>query len=280
MGFGNFNPEGPQPAGDNGGGTGSGGLIGTLIGAGTAIYLQNRQTKANKDLAEFQDQANQRYLQQQLEYNTPASQMRRFQEAGLNPNLVYGQGNPGNQSSPQQYPAIQPTDYARLMQIVPLINQTRLTDAQVQATNARTRQSGAMTQLNTLQAQVMEKNPLLNDGAYKAIIDGLKSTAELKAAQSDIEGQKAGFLTKTIIREEGSDYYKGTQGEYIMQKQLEILEQKFKLDSLTAEQKAEVLKSQDFKNAILEVQKNFMTEGAITPQHILQFIQLILMKSL
>lgn len=34
------------------------------------------------------------------EYNTPAAQMQRFKEAGLNPNLVYTQGTPGNSSSP------------------------------------------------------------------------------------------------------------------------------------------------------------------------------------
>lgn len=35
----------------------------------------------------------------QNEYNTPAAQMQRFKAAGLNPMLVYQQGNPGNASS-------------------------------------------------------------------------------------------------------------------------------------------------------------------------------------
>lgn len=35
----------------------------------------------------------------QNEYNTPQAQMKRFKEAGLNPNLIYGQGTPGNASS-------------------------------------------------------------------------------------------------------------------------------------------------------------------------------------
>lgn len=35
----------------------------------------------------------------QNEYNSPRAQMQRFQEAGLNPHLIYGQGNPGNASS-------------------------------------------------------------------------------------------------------------------------------------------------------------------------------------
>ena len=32
----------------------------------------------------------------QNEYNKPINQMARFNEAGLNPNLIYGQGNAGN----------------------------------------------------------------------------------------------------------------------------------------------------------------------------------------
>lgn len=35
----------------------------------------------------------------QNEYNSPAKQMQRFKEAGLNPNLIYGQGSAGNASN-------------------------------------------------------------------------------------------------------------------------------------------------------------------------------------
>lgn len=41
----------------------------------------------------------------QNKYNSPASQMERYRAAGLNPNLIYGQGNSGNQASPVQYDA-------------------------------------------------------------------------------------------------------------------------------------------------------------------------------
>ena len=37
------------------------------------------------------------------EYNSPSSQMQRYQEAGLNPNLIYQQGTPGNASSTAGY---------------------------------------------------------------------------------------------------------------------------------------------------------------------------------
>lgn len=48
------------------------------------------------------------------EYNTPANQMKRIKEAGLNPNLMYGQGTVGNSSSPASgvsSPRIDPVNY-------------------------------------------------------------------------------------------------------------------------------------------------------------------------
>lgn len=41
---------------------------------------------------------NQKLIDEQNQYNSPASQMARYQAAGLNPNLIYGQGTPGNQA--------------------------------------------------------------------------------------------------------------------------------------------------------------------------------------
>lgn len=42
----------------------------------------------------------------QNEYNSPEKQMERYQEAGLNPHLIYGQGNPGNATDmPKYHPA-------------------------------------------------------------------------------------------------------------------------------------------------------------------------------
>lgn len=60
-----------------------------LITAGTTIASQLLQNRANR---KAQDRMN--------EYNSPKSQMARYTDAGLNPNLIYGQGTPGNQPSP------------------------------------------------------------------------------------------------------------------------------------------------------------------------------------
>lgn len=55
----------------------------------------NRQNKYNREMWNLQNT-----------YNTPVEQMKRFKEAGLNPNLIYGKGTPGNVSSPSASPQL------------------------------------------------------------------------------------------------------------------------------------------------------------------------------
>lgn len=247
-------------------------LVPAIMGVASLVsgaLSQRRQNKKNKEMAEYQTAANEKFVDKQNAYNAPASQMSRFQDAGLNPNLIYGQGNPGNQSSPVQYPDVQQTQRIPFDEGVQAYNATAMTQSQVAANNARTRQIGVLTQLNQMQASVLARNPLLNAEGYKAIIDGLKSTAEIKASESGIK------LTEKFY----VDAVKGHMVNKVFH-EVELLEQRFRLGSLDEKIKAEVLNGKEFQNAILEVQKRFMTDGDITPQHILQFIQLLLMKSL
>ena len=51
-------------------------------------YAREAYDKSRKDSLEFWNMQN--------AYNSPSAQMARFKEAGLNPNLIYGQGNSGN----------------------------------------------------------------------------------------------------------------------------------------------------------------------------------------
>ena len=84
-------------------------LIGaSLIGAGTSIVgsvggsllnkkqnynLQRREQQFNRNMAEWQNQQNLAFWQMQNDYNTPANQVKRLMEAGLNPALLYGNGS-------------------------------------------------------------------------------------------------------------------------------------------------------------------------------------------
>lgn len=242
---------------------------------------EKRQGRINKGLAQFQADANQKNLEQQQDYNSPANQMLRYQQAGLNRNLIYGQGNPGTQSAPLSYPDIKPPDVQNVLgNLGPLLNQTAMTASQVQATDAKTRHTYTLNTLAQLQTRVMEKNPLLDNVGFKAIIDSLVSTAEIKGADATMKSQTADWFSGSKSFNVNGQAMHGPAGVLKLETELKLLEQKFNLGTLDSKIKAEVLSSKEFSNAILEVQKKWMTDAEITPQHVLQFIQLLLMKIL
>lgn len=61
------------------------GLIGSALNYHFQSKLMEQQNKYNLEMWKLQN-----------EYNSPAAQMQRYQEAGLNPALMYGQVTPGN----------------------------------------------------------------------------------------------------------------------------------------------------------------------------------------
>ena len=62
-------------------------------------FGSTQQQNQNMELAKYQRQADMRMLRYQNRYNSPQAQMARYEKAGLNPNLMYGQGTPGNMLS-------------------------------------------------------------------------------------------------------------------------------------------------------------------------------------
>jgi hypothetical protein len=66
---------------------------GQVIGGAIDAIAQIGQNKKAREHQEYM-------YDKQNAYNTPAMQMQRFKQAGLNPHLIYGQGNSGNAGSP------------------------------------------------------------------------------------------------------------------------------------------------------------------------------------
>nr|QJB19966.1 MAG: DNA pilot protein [Microvirus sp.] len=60
------------------------------------MFSQYYQNKFNKSMAEYAYSKDLEMWNRSNDYNAPKNQMQRFQDAGLNKNLVYSQGNPGN----------------------------------------------------------------------------------------------------------------------------------------------------------------------------------------
>lgn len=264
-------------------------IVPAAIAAGSIIAnaaSARRQAKENRKFAEYQNLVNSQMLDKQLAYNTPKMQMQRYQDAGLNPHLIYGQGNPGNQASPQTSADFKPPDIQSITApLGPLLNQSLMTQSQTQAIDAKTRDTYVVTRLHELQAQVLARNPALNESGYKAIIDSLISSAEIKASESKIRGKAADWFTdksfKQTLQKDGSMVLDNTSNGWLkMDRELALLDQKFNLGNLDAQIKAEVINSKEFQNSLLEIQKNWMKDGQITPQHIYTFIQMFLMKLL
>lgn len=251
-----------------------------LLGIGSQLFGQEKQKDHNMALARFQADANERYLDKQLEYNTPANQMKRFQDAGLNPHLVYGQGNPGNQSAPLTYPDIKPADRQNLLAALPLINQTAMTDAQVSNVNMSTIQKGVLADLQRQQTALIKRNPLFSDSYLTSMIDSFKSMASIKSSESQVKQAQADWFTgeSSWYDEKTGSTWHGPAGAAKMEKELQLLFQKYELGAKDMALKKAVLDSKEFQNDILEIQRKWMVDGEITPQLIYQFLSSFMLR--
>lgn len=239
------------------------GWLGGQIGA-------NRQASHNKSLARLQHKQNMELLQYQLDYNTPANQMARFGEAGLNPNLIYGQGSPGNMESAPRYPDIRPADQqSHWMDLGTKFQQMKLMEAQADLTKQKVEESGVKQDVMRAQENLIKANPLMREEYVNSLVSNLESTAKIKEQEADF------MLSKTQDEATGVRWERGFLK---MQRELDLLEQKFNLGAADQKIKAEVMQSKEFQNAILEIQKKWLQDGDITSQHIYQGIMMLLSK--
>lgn len=85
-------------------------MAGKVLGTVGGALLGNRLAhKSNKKLAQHSFNKNVEMWKMQNAYNAPKAQMQRLQEAGLNPNLMYGKGTVGNAQTMPQYQALPST---------------------------------------------------------------------------------------------------------------------------------------------------------------------------
>lgn len=86
--------------------SGGASLLGGLINAGSTSSANQSQLSYSKEMYEKQRADALADWNMQNTYNSPSAQMARFKEAGLNPNLIYGQMSNSpvvRSSSPQSY---------------------------------------------------------------------------------------------------------------------------------------------------------------------------------
>ena len=98
----------PASAAAQGGKTvGAGQFVGPALQAGTGIISTWMTNRANRKMAEYAYSKDLEQWHRQNEYNSPAAQMQRLEEAGLNPNMVYGQGVQGATGQAKEMPKYQ-----------------------------------------------------------------------------------------------------------------------------------------------------------------------------
>lgn len=145
-------------------------LLGSIAGAigqnrlvNKQIEAQKRENQLNREynlmLARQQNQWNLEQWQRENDYNSPTSQMARLRAAGLNPDLMYGQGSTGNSAgSPEMTSGApsEPNDMSAMLskrsfgqtmqQIIDKEQQRRMNEAQIEAIKANTNKTNSETQ--------------------------------------------------------------------------------------------------------------------------------------
>lgn len=243
-------------------------VVPAAIAAGGALVNMFQGWRAKK--------ANEGYLRKQNEYNSPRAQMLRYQSAGLNPALIYSQGSPGNQAQMLSQPESLQNAGSNFSDSY---NRSALAQSQVAAQEANVRRTNVLSELNRLQADVLRKNPYLNERSYDAIIDSFISTAKSKAAQAGIDTTRSDWYTG--VKEfsvEGKPVHEAPAGVMSLEMGLNKLIQDYELGTSDKKIKAEILDSKSFENDLKELQVRWMKDFEITPQHILELLKIFLMK--
>ncbi len=191
---------GNQTGGQSSGGGSGGGLIGAGVQVGGQLLNShfNRRTArrntdltigANKSEAELAWQRSLDMWHMQNQYNDPSAQMQRFKRAGLNPNLVYGQGTSGNSSKTPEYKAAQQEHKYKAFKVPELtkFQEVRLQDQQISAIKQSTDLDAAK------ETNEMIKSTILDNVRKKGDLDVnyLESLYpyNLQAKQKSIEKQ-------------------------------------------------------------------------------------------
>jgi len=160
-------------------------LIGSFINNYAAKKAQERENKANRQMAEYQYSKDLEMWNRQNEYNNPQSQMERFKAAGLNPNLIYGQGNAGNASTLPKYSA--PTIKERsglpdITGVLPAYQDYQIKQAQVDNVTANTRlqeEKATSEAVNRAMSQFhLDKNKWMWEGGLNKSIGNLYETGD------------------------------------------------------------------------------------------------------
>jgi hypothetical protein len=195
-----------------------GAIVGAAASLGGAIFgNRNRKREAKKSF-----ERSKKMFDYQNAYNTPSMQMARLKQAGLNPALMYQQGNTGNASGYPQAPVAEVKDIgAGAAQSAAAGAQLSLLNSQKQLNEANALKAGidgaaragdyeiakemSKYQMSKLNA---ETQGVIKSTEYKAL--ELKQAAETGMIKGDNIGNVARALGINIGTPEGKQEFKNT----------------------------------------------------------------------
>lgn len=173
------------------------GLLGSFVNWGMAAQQNKKQRKWSEEMWNKQNEYNYSMWQEMNEYNSPGAQMQRLKEAGLNPNLMYTQGNVGNTGSYPQADNLASQDVFGLPpmtmpEIVTLWQDIRTKEANIDQIRSMTESVKADTAIKEIQAALggldLKQKPIMH--AYDIRAGKLSLKRQSHEIQTIIENNK------------------------------------------------------------------------------------------
>lgn len=158
-----------------------------------------RNLQTQKELAQYRYMQDRQMYQDSLAYNTPAAQMKRFRDAGLNPNLIYSRGDSGSAPAVMpRYPEMSADQSLPSPISVPKLSawyDSQLMQNQLKQSNAQTK--------------LMQYDSMLKEMEFDAKSLYLFDEAYNRAKQANYKGSKADFDRE--VMELFKNTYQGSQ---------------------------------------------------------------------
>jgi len=254
-----------------------------LAAAGQAItrggprrqYKWNRRAAndanaMNRDNALWTLEQNKRLQNEQRVYDSPASQMARYKEAGLNPHLIYGNGSSSAGAAfPVSAGGLAPSRIdapdASYPDAVATFLGAGQTIAQTELARQKEAESEANTALKSIMVDIQKTNPMLSKGVAEWVATSMMESARLKALES------RQWMTQQY-GEQVAKYQVKINAE------LESALQRIGLNTSDLAIKNKILESKEFENMVKEIQAKWLKDAEITPEHFRQGLMLILQK--
>lgn len=230
--------------------------------------LAEEQNRMNRENSEWMLEQNKLLQADQRKYDSPAEQMARYKAAGLNPNLIYGQTPQSSQMvSVGNLPGANMGSVdASYPDVAGRFISAMQAQSGIDLQRAKTTLTEMQTQATAVQTDIAKANPMLNPTVAAEVANGMIAIAQTKQEEN-------GALWTKHYNDDGSYMQLGTKK---IESEVNALIQKLGLNTADLAIKNKILESKEFENAIKEVQRNWLKDGDLSPEHIRQGLMMLL----